>query len=106
MRYPLILALLVGLTSIAAAEIPRYDPASYCKEISEFAGGSAQLENFCIKEEQSAYDKIKANWSTYTQKAISYCDELARLSGGSYQMLEFCINEEMQAAGSTPEFKF
>lgn len=87
--------------------MPRYDPASYCRQLSDTGGGSATIYNSCIDMEQNAYNKRKPEWSSLPMKTRNYCDSLARMGGGgSYTILDSCIDMEIGAAGSTPEFKY
>lgn len=100
----------VGVTLVSPAaiaqSIPRYDPAAYCKQVSEISGGSAMIFNGCMEMEQDAYNKRKAGWSSISAQAASYCDEVARVSGGSYAILDGCLDMEADAMATTPGFQF
>ncbi|RVH69248.1 hypothetical protein CN198_14295 [Sinorhizobium meliloti] len=89
-----------------AQDMPRYNPADYCKKVADVSGGSSMIYNSCIEMEQNAYDRRKANWSSVSAKSRNYCDEVAGVSGGSYTILDSCIDMETDASASTPEFKF
>ena len=89
-----------------AQSIPRYEPESYCKLVSDVSGGSAMIFNGCMDMEQGAYDKRKAEWPSIPARAASCCDEVARESGGSYTILDGCLDIEADAVSSTPGFKF
>ncbi len=93
-------------TSVAAQDVPRYDPESYCQEVAETVGGSAMIFNGCIQQEQMHYDGMKAAWSTIPAATINYCDDVARVIGGSYAILAGCIQQELAAQNSTPQFQF
>lgn len=93
-------------TSALAQSLPRYDPATYCKGVSDFSGGSSVVYKGCIEMEQSSYDELKPKWSGLTSSTRNHCDEVARFSDGSYVILKGCVDIEADAASSTPEFKF
>ncbi len=94
----------IGLTSFASlafgADLPRFDVEGYCEDIG---GGSHDMFNFCIEEEQKAYDQLRANASSLNPQTVSYCTDIA---GNSYDMLLFCIEEENDAADNRQSFSF
>ncbi|PBC11300.1 hypothetical protein [Mesorhizobium sp. WSM3859] len=90
-----------------AQQMPRYDAAGYCRQLSDMGGGSSTVYNSCIDMEQNAYNKRKPEWSSLPIKTRNYCDNLASMGGkGSYTVLDSCIDMELGAAGSTPDFKY
>lgn len=93
-------------TSANAQSLPRYDPATYCKGVSDFSGGSSVVYKGCIEMEQTSYDSLKSTWSGLSSKTRNHCEEVARYSDGSYVILKGCVDMEADAAASTPEFKF
>jgi hypothetical protein len=98
--------LLASLATTWAQDLPHYDVAAYCRQVSDVSGGSAMIYNGCIEMEQDAYNKRKADWPSLSPKTRDYCDEVGRVSGGSYSILDGCIDLEVGAAGSTPAFKY
>ncbi|RRI02296.1 hypothetical protein EH240_12575 [Mesorhizobium tamadayense] len=99
----LIAAMLATVTVAHAQQIPRYDAAAYCRQISDTGGGSAVVYNGCMDMEQNAYNKRKPQWPSLPAKTRAYCDSLARMGGGgSYTVLDGCIDMEIGAVGSTP----
>ncbi|WP_321340744.1 hypothetical protein [uncultured Cohaesibacter sp.] len=114
MAHELVLGLVVGVSVIGfglpslAADMPRYDPEGYCKEVASFGGDySAMLDKSCLEMEQTAYNALKTRWDGISSYARSYCNEVALFGGGgSYNLLKSCIAMEEQAADSKKEFKF
>lgn len=78
--------------------MPRYNVESYCQEVSDVSGGSSMIYNFCIDQEQTAYNMLKASWSWLGAHLKRYCDEVASFGGGSYMLLDCCIQIESDAA--------
>ncbi|CUI51157.1 Uncharacterised protein [Alcaligenes faecalis] len=103
---------LIGTTAFCmsstahAAELPRYDPNSYCESVSAVSGGSAIITNECIKMEQTAYNHLKRMWDSVPSKTSTYCDRVARTTGGSYSILESCIAMEISESGAPQKFQF
>lgn len=89
-----------------ADSVPRYDVGAYCGKVAEAVGGSAQIENTCITQEQNAYNGLKARWLEIDTKAKSYCDRVASAVGGTYQIMSTCIDQETSAANSKPGFEY
>jgi hypothetical protein len=99
-------AVLSSATLVVAQDLPRYDPPTYCRTVADAVGGSAQIENVCLTQEQGAYDGLKARWQEIPERVRSYCDQVGRAVGGTYQILSTCIDQELQAGSSTPSFRF
>nr|WP_290693732.1 hypothetical protein [Halomonas sp. UBA3074] len=95
-----VVILLVFSNSILASDLPRYDVEGYCEMI---ARGSHDMFNFCIDEEQKAYDELGTMVSSVETQTLNYCDQIA---GDSYDMLLFCIEEETEAADNRRSFSF
>ena len=91
-----------------AMDLPRYDPEKHCKTVAEFGGTySADMYNFCIDEEQAAYNGLKARWAEVDGRVQAHCDGVARFGGGgAYEMLRFCVEEEERAMGEKKDFEF
>lgn len=89
-------------------ELPRFDVEVYCKQVSEFSGGSEQIYGFCFDEEQKAYNELKPTWGALPAKIRKHCSDVARFAGDSYQLLGFCVDEEQKSADSNANksFKF
>lgn len=83
-----------------AADIPRFDVEASCEEVS---GGSHDMFNFCIEEEQAAYNQLRDAADSIDPQTIDYCTDVA---GDSYDMLLFCIEEETEAADNRQSFSF
>lgn len=94
------LGLLAFSSVTLASDLPRYDVEAYCEMI---ASGSHDMFNFCIDEEQKAYDELRTLVSSVEAQTINYCDQVA---GDSYDMLLFCIEEEASAANNRRSFSF
>lgn len=93
-------------TAAFASDVPRYDPASYCRTVADTVGGSSSIEQACMRQQQSAYDELSREWVNIPDRAKSYCDQVAEAVGGSYEILSACIRNETEAAGEIPAFKF
>ncbi len=98
--------MLLAATSALAQSLPRYDPATYCKGVSDFSGGSSVVYKGCIEMEQTSYNELKPKWPALSSNTRNHCEEVARFSDGSYVILKGCVDMEADAAASTPEFKF
>ncbi|WP_225665847.1 hypothetical protein [Bordetella bronchiseptica] len=100
--------MIVALMSATAyaADLPRYAPESYCKDVTDMSGGSAMIYSGCIDMEQTSYNNLKLTWAGLAEKTQKYCDGVAKVSGGSYMLLEGCVDMETQAASNQKGFKF
>lgn len=81
----------------ARATPPFYDPGAYCQQASR-AGGSQQSYGACYREEQAAFDRVKAYWDGLAVRSRAYCDGVAESIGSSYKVLETCLQQ--QGAGA------
>lgn len=109
MKLSTVIGIIVFASSIASANaqsMPKYDPVTYCKGVSDYSGGSSVVYNGCIEMEQSSYNELKPKWAALSSKTRNHCEEVARYSDGSYVILKGCVDMEADAAASTPEFKF
>ena len=93
-------------TFALAQSLPRYDPATYCKGVSDYSGGSSVVYKGCIEMEQTSYNELKPKWPALSSKTRNHCEEVARYSDGSYVILKGCVDMEADAAASTPDFEF
>ena len=110
-RIAVIPLLALGLVTVenrlaAANPLPRYDPPGYCMQVADVDGGSSQILNTCIGQEQESYDSLKARWASIPARMQAYCDDVARAVGGTYQILKACLEQEAEADRSMPEFEF
>lgn len=108
MRYLIFAAATVWLATQAKAQSmpPRYDVAKYCEKVAASIGGSSQIENTCIRQEQSAYNTLKSSWPTIPSKVTTYCDKVASSVGGTYAILRTCIEQETNASSTKPGFQY
>lgn len=60
-------------TSALAQSLPRYDPAMYCKGVSDFSGGSSVVYKGCIELEQNSYNELKPKWAALSSR---FCRKL------------------------------
>lgn len=80
------------------ANIGPYDITSYCKNVSDTAGGSYQIEKACRDGEEAAQQRVAGmNISTRIAK---YCSDVGHAAGGSFEIAEACILEETKAKAS------
>jgi hypothetical protein len=98
--------------SIAVADetpIPRYDVKAHCNELANFGGTFSQMVmSSCLGMEQTAYDKIKKDWTNIPNSIRRYCNQIATFggSGSSYSVFESCIEIETGAARRNAETEF
>jgi hypothetical protein len=92
----LILFLLFNISEQGiAATLPEFSMSSYCKEVSEVVGGSYQIEQGCMENEQSSLNELSR--MDVPERIINYCTEVANTVGGSYQILLGCVQNELEA---------
>ena len=96
----------VAAAAGVANPMPRYDVAAYCEKVSKAVAGARQSYNSCVREEQEAYDGMKAHWATVPGTVRVHCDDIGRAGGGSYAILVSCVRKELDAAGGPPIYKF
>lgn len=107
MRIGVFAVMVAGLASPAIGqEMPRFDVEAHCTSVKEFAGGSEVLYNSCVGQEQRFYDGLKGRWAEVPEATRRHCIDVAEFGGGSYMMLSSCVDQELEAAGSTPTFKY
>ncbi|WP_447529829.1 hypothetical protein [Vreelandella sp. TE19] len=94
------LAFLALAGSAAAAELPRFNVEAYCERV---ASGSHDSFNYCIAEEQSAYDDLRGRAASVSDQTMDYC---SRVAGNSYDSLQYCIEEESDAEENRRSFIF
>lgn len=94
------IGLLALSSTVLGSDLPRYDVEGYCETTAD---GSHDMFNFCIDEEQKAYDQLRPMASSIEQQTMNYCNDVA---GDSYDMLLFCIEEETEAANNRRSFSF
>ena len=81
---------------IPVANIPRYDLARTCP------AGQGNNEN-CRKDEETSRDRLKQQWTQYTEKARSDCVQTNEIGGRpSYIQLIICLRAT-QIAPLLPE---
>ena len=98
----LVLLLLAVTTSTAyAGDIPKFDVDGYCNRIADQIGGSNQLRNSCINQEQGSYNSLKAKWISIPTRTHDYCTRISLAIGGSYNILQTCIRQELDASAPT-----
>lgn len=86
------LLLALASVSVFAAD---FDVNRYCREVSEVAGGSYQIEKSCRSQETRSRERVAS--ASVPARVMAYCDEVATVVGGSYQILESCIKQELAA---------
>lgn len=104
-QYSLFFSFATTCSAIAAP--PLFDVNTHCRNIAGLGSNySAQIDNFCIAQEQEEYYQVKRNWRTYPKSAIEYCVSVSTFGGtGSYELLNYCLKEEVQALRDKPKFK-
>jgi hypothetical protein len=88
----------------AQTGIPAYDVETYCSQVADAVGGSNQIRNACIGQQQTAYDSLKFRWASIPGRTAAYCDSIGKAVGGSYEILQACVQQEL-AAEKAPSFK-
>jgi hypothetical protein len=106
------LALCVAMAqaiSFACAAVPNYAVEEWCDKVARSVGPRSEvIYGGCIRDEQSAYDRLKTEWDMAPSAAQSWCDQVGRSVGpGSYQILLRCLEDEAEAArqNKTQPFK-
>lgn len=95
-------------TPAVAADMPRFDVTAQCKKIASFGGPFSETTfDSCMEMEQSAYDQLKATWSTLTLDMKNQCVKIASFGGpGSYSTLQSCVEMEQEAANKNKDRQF
>lgn len=106
MKLVVLALVLIAAPGAARAEMPNYDVEAHCRQVGQVAGGSQEMENFCLRQEQSAYDSLKPVWDGLPASLRSHCDQVAQMAGGSFEMLKFCVGQEIKAARANQRFHF
>lgn len=92
------IGLLAFSASVLSSDLPRFDVEANCESIAD---GSNDMFNFCVEEEQKAYNNLKD--MSVPSQTMDYCSDVA---SDSYDMLLFCIEDEMEAADNRQSFSF
>lgn len=82
-----------------AADLPDYAVEKWCDQVSRTSGSRSELiYGGCIDQEQTAYDRLKATWSSVPSQTRNWCAQVARSGGGgSYTILNGCVDQENTA---------
>lgn len=99
-----LLIVIPGLST--ANEIPRFDVEGHCEEVSQVVGGSHQIFNACVQSEQRAYNALKSEWPSISNRIRNHCQEVAEVIGGSYEIMQSCVQSEQSAASQRESFSF
>ena len=107
-RIFLCLTIFFGISTVASADMPRYDVSSHCDAIARFGGNySATMYDGCFEMEQAAYNSLKSRWDSLNSALRSHCNDIATFaSPGSYSMLEGCVMMEEQASSTNNTFDY
>ena len=96
MKKIFVLCLCLFVTPAFAAPVPEYNIEKECKTIASVAGGSAQIELQCRKEEKAAKERVAS--MNVSASAMRSCRETVEFDGGgNYMLLEQCIKDETAA---------
>lgn len=106
LAFAIVGALMLGTSAYAQSGPPRYDVESYCGKVAAAVGGSSQIMNTCMRQEQTAYNDLKSRWTSVPSQAATYCNKVSGAVGGTYQILKTCIEQETQASSSKPKFQY
>lgn len=90
---------LVSFPAIAD-DMPLYDVDNQCR--SEWPD-DAQMLNYCISEQQSAYNALKASWGNVPVQIAGLCRSEWD-SSNDYGMLKYCIDEQLAASKNAASF--
>ena len=92
-----IAALLLVMPTLATAadlEIPKLDVEANCELAAELSYGSRSTKLTCLRQEQEAYNGLKARWPKVPPEVREACAH-----EGSYQFMSFCLDREVAAEG-------
>lgn len=108
MYWAAIMAVSLALASAAALadEMPHYDVEANCKRMAEQTDGGQFMLNACLRQEQTSYDKVKAEWQDLPIEMRNRCDRMAQQTESGYFMLNACIDQERRAAAQNESFTF
>ena len=98
--FPAATALVVSIftsTLVFAASLPSFSTSSYCKEVSDAVGGSYQIEEGCMENEEESIQALQS--MDIPDRVMNYCTEVAEAVGGSYQILHGCVQNELESKG-------
>lgn len=85
--------LFFGVLSVGTAHA--FDTKAYCRQMSDSAGGSYQLELQCRKMEEEARESMVG--VKVPSRVAKYCRQMGASVGGSYQLMQQCVKQEMEA---------
>jgi hypothetical protein len=85
-------AVLVWPWTAARATPPFYDPGIHCRQVARQGGGPDQEYSVCFRQEQAAFNRIKAYWESLSFRTRTYCDSMAE-PASSYRVLETCLQQ-------------
>jgi hypothetical protein len=72
-----------------------FDTDSYCKQVSQFVGGSYRIEQGCRDRERNAFSELAA--MAIPSEIEKHCTEVGRFIGGSYRIMKGCVDREIEA---------
>ena len=104
----LFIALMLFSGLAMAGDMPRFDVEGQCNNVASVGGEFSNMTyNGCIQMEQSAYDRLKSEWTSIPASIRRQCLDVAKVGGaGSYSTLGGCIDMEMQAANNQESFNY
>lgn len=72
-----------------------FDIEKHCRDVSQFAGGSYQIEQGCRNNERKAKEQLGVE--PIPPEIKKHCAEVAEFAGGSYQIMAGCVKNEIKA---------
>lgn len=103
---PAVIMIIAFSTSAFANDVPHYPVDDYCTKISNYGGGSSEMYNTCINQEEKSYRSVQSIWDLVPSQTQRYCNHIASFGGGSYELLDTCIHTEMKASSNKKTFQY
>ena len=104
MPLPLIAVLVTSQLALAADSIPKLDTRPSCRAAAAAAIGQNRNAGSCQKDEDTALDTLKKDWTTFPARDRERCGRLVRTGGDpSYVELLTCLDMAKSAAALPKE---
>jgi len=88
-----LLCVVAGIPALGIAA--DFNIENHCREVSQFVGGSYQIEQNCRNNERKAKEQLSAE--PIPPEIEKHCAEVAEFVGGSYQLMMSCVKNETKA---------
>ena len=84
------MALVMGVGTVAAAEMPKFDLTAACR-----GSGAVETRAKCMQDEEAARDQLAKLWPQFKQPDASRCVHIVTTGGAAnYTELLFCLQAQ------------